>query len=639
MDRKLIMLAVTGALASGVFAASRKSQGRVRIMVYPTVSRIIVDESELDRNKYFALCDQGTDFRRRCRDDERYEFLVKQGITFGRNLGPVNGVVKWGKAVREDPNRPGFVDIDYLKTRLAENRQAPDPVMLKDFRRLDIAAHGNHNAFPDFMGEHATGQSKNDRKPQALPENIEAAAELSAYVMQYAFNDFNRPAYYEPVNEPHWSFPMDEHIAEWHLATLDKVHEVAPGVKVGGPCSAVAYFYKDEYDAFQGFSKFIDATECRMDFYSFHIYDFLSEEKGDFGGRISTGLPSEGILDLIQNHTVNTFGKPVEIVLSEHGGYEGDLKFTIKLGRKLSGTGFKGEMKRRTIYDFNQVSSSIANTLCFMNHPHIVKKAVPFILLESMGWDPKYQATLYSPYDYEDKSNWIPSRLIDFYRLFQGVEGRYIKIICPDPDIQAVAFASGSKMFIMLNNLSAAPAPISFNMNKAPFIAIRRYGRNDDFTPYFKETSLTSLASLSLKGREAAVIMVDYKVEIPEKTVVVEVPYYGDKTIASTDEDPTFTVKIPLDEPIDHAVLRVGISRPADFGKEVEIQFNGEELRVPLEDCAERLSQEDGDYATTKIVQLDPQMLQATNTVEVSFPDGDFGSIGSVVIRAAHLKQ
>ena len=37
----------------------------------------------------------------------------------------------------------------------------------------------------------------------------------------------------------------------------------------------------------------------------------------------------------------------------------------------------------RSIAQFNKISGIIANTMVFMDHPHIVKKAVPFILLET----------------------------------------------------------------------------------------------------------------------------------------------------------------------------------------------------------------------------------------------------------------
>ena len=66
---------------------------------------------------------------------------------------------------------------------------------------------------------------------------------------------------------------------------------------------------------------FMDETKGEMDFYSFHAYDFFKWNGNDFHGRIQSGLPLEGVLDLVQNYAVQTFGSEKEIVLSEHGGY------------------------------------------------------------------------------------------------------------------------------------------------------------------------------------------------------------------------------------------------------------------------------------------------------------------------------
>jgi hypothetical protein len=81
------------------------------------------------------------------------------------------------------------------------------------------------------------------------------------------------------------------------------------------------------------------------------------------------------------------------------------------------------------------------------------------------------------------------------------------------------------------------------------------------------------------------------------------------------------------------AVLRVGLTRKTESSPAAVITLNGKPLEVPLEDCAERLA--DGEYGVTKLVNLNVADLQAENTVKVSFPDGDDGVVGTVVIRAA----
>ncbi len=484
----------------------------VLISVSPTVNRVIEGVGELNRNIYFALSDHGTDFRQRCRLDERYNYLKEHQITFGRRLGPVESVVKWTKAVKEDPARPGHADLALLKSELQKGVKAPDQQMVDDFGKLQVAAHGNHNAFPEFMGQYTTEESQKGGHPEHIPVNADAAAELAAYVMAYGYNDFDRPAYYEPLNEPHWSFFGDPKLHDWHLKTMEKVHELAPGVKVGGPCQSVSYMYAHDYGTFRGWCKFLDGTEGKMDFYSFHCYDYFGEVNGDFGGRITSGLPLEGVLDMVPNYMMNHYGKTYDIIISEHGGYE--LKeglFTDKIAKeKIPGEGFEWEMKKRSVADYNAVTTFIANTLGFMNHPHVVKKAVPFILLESMAWDPRYYATLYAPNNFEDQNDWVMGKLIYFYKFFRDFKGRYVKIQNPNSDIQALALVDGSKLFVVLNNLSKEEYPLAFDLENAPFMGIRRFGRNADFTPYLDEQPVKSLSGLKLKGRESMMLMLDY---------------------------------------------------------------------------------------------------------------------------------
>ena len=205
------------------------------------------------------------------------------------------------------------------------------------------------------MGKTTTKVASRERKPQYFPANLDAAAELAAAALKTAYSDFDRPAFHEPVNEPHWSFPALPEFQQWHLQIMEAVHKSTPEVKVGGPC-----------------------------------------------------LP---VMDLIPNYTMNAYGKEVDLVLSEHGAYGAN-----ELGARLAdthfpGSGFEWEMKKRSIDDFNMASGALAHALVFMEHPHVVKKAVPFILLQSMGWDPVYYATLYTPRNFIHKNDWVASHV------------------------------------------------------------------------------------------------------------------------------------------------------------------------------------------------------------------------------------
>lgn len=608
----------------------------VRVSIDPQCRRSIRGISELRREIYFGLCDQGANFDQHCRSDERYNWLVKDnGITFGRTMGIVGGLDRWAGAIREDAQRPGFIDAAYLREKLTPRRSEPTDALRRDTHgRLDIAAHEKPNAFPAFLGVYETKAAAHDKEPCRLPGNIAAAAELTALTLHYKYTDFDRPAFYELINEPHWSYCADEHLAQWHTATMQAVHREVPGVLVGGPCLPVAYFYKKQYAAFNGFKAFLANTRCELDFYSFHVYDFIRERNGEFGGRITSGLPLESVLDLVQNHTVNSYGREISLVVSEHGGY-GAADLVERIAReKFPGSGFDWEMKKRSIEDFNMVSSTIANTLVFMDHPQTIRKAVPFILLEAMHWNPKYWAVLYAPRDYKDRSAWVPTQMLLFYRLFRDVQGFRVVATCPDPDLQVRAFADNATLYVVLNNLSNRRKDIALALPPMPDLHIRRFGRKADYTPNLTEELLEWRGALTLNARETVVIKGQAQRPLTPQRAVDEIPCYGDRIATAITGETSFTVKVPDNQKLQYATLRIGISRPPEAGHEVAVSLNGRSLTVPLEQCAERLVEDE--YATCKLIELPLDAVRESNTVRVSFSDGGKGAVGAVVIRAGY---
>lgn len=625
----------------GIVAEQTSGSRRSSIVVEPETTRAIQGITDVERERYFNVCDPGTGFENQVKDDAMYDYLVKElGISFGRRLGVVKHPAQ---TLSEDPNRPGYPDISRLRNKKAVE---PSERMRKDFgANLNVAAHGHHNAFPEYMGRFETSESVQDPKhSQYLPKNLDAAAYLSAAVLRFGFNDFDRPQYYEPVNEPHWSFPKTQHLADWHLKTMEFVHRATPGVKVGGPCLPVCYFYRNEYNAFDGLTEFIERTDAKMDFYSFHTYDYLRWREGDFKGRIQSGLALEGTLDLVQNYTVNTFGKEVDVVVSEQGGYIGSDPKGEYDGELVAGeimaehypdadpASWDYEMKKRSIVNFGHVSSIVANTLAFIEHPHCVQKTVPFLLPNTWAWGPKYYAQLYVAHDYEDKTRWVETDLMMYFKYFRGLGGRRVKALCKDPDLQVRAFVDKNKLFLAINNQSFESETVDLSGISTENVEVRRLGRNTDFTAFYSEDTIPTPETLTLAGRESVMIVAEADEPIQQKRVVNELVCYGDKVVQPM-QDAVFSVRIPQDEPIDYAQLRIGVTRSPDALKTPVVRFNGIVLDVPMEDCAERFV--DREYAMTKLLPLDPTLIKAANTVSVSFADGSDGAVGSVVIRAA----
>ena len=621
----------------------------IEIVIQPSVTRAIEGISELERERYFAVAESGIGAQRALQTEERFQYLFQElDAKLGRILGPVSSSIRWGNAVQEDPKRPGFVDLDHLKKVLSQ--KSVDETALREIfgENLNIAAHGQHNAFPAFMGKHDNEHSR--KKPEHIPKNIAAAAELSATIFKHKYSDFSRPRYYEPLNEPNWSFYDDEHLAQWHLATKASVQKECPEVKVGGLCMSVSYFPQSQYKVWNGMKSFMDHTEGQMDFYSFHAYDYYKQPEGGHNETsVTSGLPIEGVLDLINNYAVNTYGKTVDIVISEQGGYvsrngeenqyEGEYlakKILSAAPVELHKEGFQGELQRRSTIQWIHLSSIIGNTLAFMDHPHSVQKAVPFLLPNTENWDPKYYASIYLPEDYQKGGKLTESFLLNFYKLMRGIKGRRVIADCTDQDLQVRSFVDGSHLFTIINNLSTETHHISLKGLKGDSHTVRQLSRGPNLIPSYLEKEVIS-GDLNIKGRDCIVLVSDSGSQISEKKILNERACYGNVITQKTSErqsDLNFEISMPEFSKATSPVLRVGFNRASDSDHRIKVIINRTEVEAPIEDSAPRYHHSKNGYSTTRLIPFSASLLKENNTITISFPDGKPGAVGSAVIRA-----
>jgi len=628
----------------------------VEITIHPEQIRSINGVSKLERERYFALATNARFMERNLRSPERLQAVIgNMEVNLGRVLGPINDITKYSDGfIREDPARPGFVDLTLLREKLAQSRKEPSEALKKAFgSNFHTAAHGQKDPFPDFMGKYSTEDSlKNHHK--YLPKNIAAAAELSAEIFKHAYTDFDRPRFYEPVNEPHWSFYGDVHLANWHLETKKAVKELTPEVQVGGLCISVGYFYNNYFRAFGGLRQFMDNTKGEMDFYSFHAYDYFHQaEAGKNRSRVTSGLPLEGVLDLVNAHAMNSLGREIDIVVSEHGGYclQGDKPASAYDGEWLAtkvleekkitlSESFEDELKRRSIPQFLHLSSIIANTLAFMDHPHSVQKAVPFILDNTENWDTKYYASLFTPEDYQQGGDLKENYLGNFYRLFQGVSGERIIVDSPDPDLQVRSFRNGTSVSTIINNLSTKEHTLNLKGLESASHEIRRLYRDENFLPHYQVQQISKTDAIILKGRETICLTSTLTKEPSSSSTTHEKIFYGDLITQVVDPEATLElkIKVPNASRARSAVLRLSLDRGVGSDYRVNVSLNGIALTVPLEDSAIRYDDENGGYATTKFITIPSpktgDLLKEENTLTISFPDGKKGAIGAAVIRA-----
>jgi len=612
---------------------------QVNITINPHSNSAIKGNLELNRLKYFNLSGNGFNFERMVRSQSHEtSILDDNNVTFGRGLGLIKGRVRSENSIFEDPDRPGYLDIDRYRSRARVVGSESDAFKNR-WTNTDVAYHEAHKAYPAFLEKWKTSPGDEE-----FPVNTKAAAEIVTSVLKHGFNDFNRPGTYEIINEPHWAAWGDQRFADLHLDVLDRAKSEGISTEIGGPCYSVGFFYKRDYQNLQTFTKFIRNTQARLDFYSFHVYDFMKwdAQERDFRGRVTTGLPLEGVLDAIQNYTVNNFSKEIPIVLSEHGGYlssDTNNIITDELAQELigGGTGFDYEMKKRSIGCRVMTRSAISNTMTFMNNPHVIRKGVPFILTYT-GWNTRYYAALLVARDFNGRNSQVMSPLINFYKFFADVKGRRVTSSCEDPDVQYHTFVSGKELYIVLNNLSGKSEDINFNISDTDYerIEIKRHGENADFTPYFTEEELSNLDNFSLRRKEAVVLKITYRNTIDVRRNLNIVPHYGDvfqKKITRGQEE-SFKIKVPNYRKVTSAILRIGVGRGINTDRDIRVKLNGRILTVPMEDAAEYL-ENGSEYGSTKIIKVNSSDLVENNIIKISFNDNKEGGIGAVVLRTA----
>ena len=77
MDKLHRFLCVLAALVIVLFVGY-DVHATVNITVDPEITRSIQGISELDRTVYFSMCDSGSRFDKRCKDEEMYDYLINE---------------------------------------------------------------------------------------------------------------------------------------------------------------------------------------------------------------------------------------------------------------------------------------------------------------------------------------------------------------------------------------------------------------------------------------------------------------------------------------------------------------------------------------------------------------------------------
>lgn len=610
-------------------AQSVSAEGAVEVRVDPAVRRYIDGVSHLDRTRYFNLAANSSNFWHRCPMGDAPRLLDELRVSLGRGIGLGASAIKTGKPITEDPMRKGFADEASVRAHY-ENILTGDAELRERFgSNMDLIVHDSDVPHPEFMGS----AWKDAGHYQRIGANSVAAADFIALCLKHGFNDFTRPRYYEPLNEPSWQIMQTPQFPALHVELAAAMRREGLDVKIGGPCAPVGYLYNNDYTSqwAKVFKPFIDAAGASIDFISFHIYDYFSGDKAE----ILTGLPLENTFDLLDAYCLERFGEVKPFACSEHGATGANFNLA-NVPEKAAQPGFKGVEVPRERLEWLFLNSINGQLMSFLERPRSILKTVPFILDRTDDWNPRYLYTLYSRHGFDKKGEWTRTRLHAFYELWGNVRGERVEAHCVDPDVQVEVFVEGKTGYVCLKNLSNETKPVALRIGMEVVRASRdRLYWGEEGMVFAKAEAVDLGGEWALKPQEMTVVSMEFGEGFKQRGNVYERKFFSGRRIVPIRgcEAEEFRVNMPGGQvgSAGYATLRIGVSRSQSAGREPEVLFNGVRQKVPMERAAE-VRGTSAEYVTTKLVAIDPALLRAENDVSVRFPDSG-GAIGTLCLR------
>ena len=578
--------------------------GQTTVKVNTSVQRFIGNVSEIERNKYFNLHSNS-------RDQDLNNFYNDY------NAFPSRGF--WGP-------------FSYSKGQGNDVGTYPTP---RD-------GNDNERNVTRFVGtEH----------PRSVFEDgldAEKAAEWVAEYYSNFVNDESRPEFFEPMNEPfvhahdfyegNWDNSEEDRIkrqmSEVFSAVGQKIHETPAlnkmkviGYSAAWPSLELRGFTHWE----ENMKLFMDIAGDNMDAFATHLYDGVNVTGQN---NLRSGSNSEAILDLIETYSYIKWGVVKPHAITEYGGIT------------------RGFDDHYTDLESIQTIRSINHMLFnLLDRENVIDISIPFVtdkstwhLTEANDYQP-YGAALFIPTNIGEPvvDGWRFSPKIHFFELWRNVEGKRIQISTDNPDVQVHGFVKENMLYLAFNNLDDETQSVNLEfigeIGDVSTITTKSLKIYDDVDPDMDISTSTTLASnFDLIEGETVVMEVEFAEVLEQTQTQTETKYYTSTHLQPINANVGITFEfsdVMVGE--GEASLLLGIGRKHDKSKHPVVKVNGTEINVPTNwkglDQANR-----DDFFGVIDIPVDIELLNETNTVEVTFPDSD-GHISSLILEVKNIEE
>ena len=592
--------------------------------------------SEFDRSKFIIIHEDliGNDWDSR---EQQRSLLEDYDVYFGRNNGGI--VWEWNNT-REDPGKEGWPDLNHLQARANDaitGYAANTFVHQFEDRYANMMIGGQEFMFPH---DQATNMG-------LVYGGFEETAEFYAQYLARFFGTggvtgIPKPKMLEVINEPFVKANQlgttNAEISRYHNVVAKRVKELNPGILVGGYTAAFPQFEAANFNHWRGNWKlFIDIAGENMDFFSFHIYDFLMEP-GDISNEAQRkGSNMEAIMDMINHYSYLKLGEVRPWSISEYGWFCRDCD---------------GGYDRKE--DWYQLRSYNTMMLQFMERQDQVLNAIPFMLLKaSWAHPPGMQYNPYGPRLLREigelpgepaHGGWTYTDLLMYFQFWAEVRGTRIDTKPNDVDMLSDAYADGKNLYLILSNLNHEPKEVNLKFfdtgsNPVSGITVKHlYGVND--VAQFDTTEFAGPISKITIGDQATMILkYTFENDILVNEENTEATYYADKYFQEIQagQASTFTFSNVLKGDFGEAVLRLGLGRDHDKSLAPSLMVNGSAVEMPTGWRGYDQKNRDRFFGVIEI-PIPYQLIGDNNEVTVTFNDAG-GHISSMVLQVFNFTK
>ncbi|WP_082026777.1 T9SS type A sorting domain-containing protein [Flammeovirga sp. OC4] len=607
------------------------------------MKHIVGNSAEFDRSKFMVYHESitGNEWDS---DQQRASFLNDYDVYLGRN----NGSIVWEfNQVREDPNRKGWPDPQHIQQKGEETR--------KNYARRTAAHELEHRIVTSMEGGQMSPMYPNGQKTKpssccsdASPweyENYDAVAEFYSGYLTHYFGEGGttgkqKPLMLEVLNEPFVKASQyntsNIEIARMHNVVAQRVKKDHPDVLVGGYTAAHPAFESADFKHWDNnWRMFIDEAGENMDFFSFHLYDFVGDqdtmlEKQRKGSNI------EAIMDMINHYSVLQLGEVKQWSISEYGWFCPSCDGPYYPER-----------------DWYNVRSFSSMLLQLLERQDQIINAIPFLLTKATwahnkaedeynAYGPRLMRELGEMEGEAPHSGYVYTDLIKFFQLWANVKGTRIDTKPNDFDLLSDAYVDGDKLYLILSNLNPEEKEVQLNISELSNYPVE----NIMVKHAYEINKLTQLDTINYTEHLDKVTLG------AEATMILEYTFASAFDISETKTENLFYASSYL-QPIkanlpvhfsinnvtttDHgeAILRIGLGRDLDKSLDPTLTVNGTSIPFPKNWRGNGQENRDRFFGVIE-VPIPYELIKENNDISINFSDNG-GHVTTLILKTYDL--